>query len=347
MAAETWRTEKNAAEMCEVRDEYAQAAERYKHALTLVPSDDPNARTRIQASIAIDLLTVNQFNTATFYCDEVARAVKQMRRDHTLDPDTLLVATALQQTCERSRSPTRAGQHELNRIWLTLYDAIGIKNKDLVDQQLQYARDFVLMHDKRRAEKELGTIFAALKKQDPMYDVVQMCMAALQKDLGRPTLWNETVEKYHRAYPPANVAVRLAHAQLWVEDWVGARTSLDKALANLKGESADIVDQKFTVYKLYESSYKWSRDNVGAEKYSRLALELLALHKKGSQQYIDAREDLANVLKSLGRTKDAAAYEPDHGFKMKKEWEFMLNDQERADLAKQKSNENRSGAQRK
>lgn len=86
----------------ELKQNHDMAVENIQNALQALPAGEENARAKIEAALAINLLAQNTFQQALRYGENAARAARILKQENRLDADVLLSLQYLREEVDGS-----------------------------------------------------------------------------------------------------------------------------------------------------------------------------------------------------------------------------------------------------
>lgn len=94
-----WKQKSDTASGFESRKEFGKAAKLYKEALQLLPTEEQNAKAKIEASLAANLFNLCKYDEAIAYGEDAVQLAKKLQIEKRLDPDVLINLNFLQENC--------------------------------------------------------------------------------------------------------------------------------------------------------------------------------------------------------------------------------------------------------
>lgn len=348
-AIELWREKKNLASSYEGKHDYHRAAEFYEAALKSLPASEENAKARIEAALAVDLLTLKEYDRAFELGEDAVHIARSLKAHNRLDPDVLLGLQYLLEACgpalARISGPrTHDLENKLIRLKILLRQASNPRDPRIKDERITYARTFVALHNEEQAIKELSALLSELSPESEMYREIQLAIAGLQEKRGHK---NKFASEYLRTHKPESEALRrVASGKFYAGDYKGAQTLLDRAMTKLSGTRSEKTWEEVRINELYANLNLDHRDWKGAEVYMRRNVHLLSKDPKDSEKLYFAKLRLADCLRHQNRLEEAAAMQPHRKNKRDKKYmeryDFILTDEEKAALAKEEANKGKA-----
>ncbi len=338
---ELWKERRNLASSFESKHNYLKAAETYQAALKLVPGSEENAKAKIEAAIALNLITAEKYDDAFSYGEAAARASRVLKMQNRLDPDVLLSLQYLLEACDAVRIPLSVPykrRHTLNqkftKLTLLMRQAINPDDPSIYNRRIGYARTFVALQNDDQAEKELSQILGELSSKSKLRRQVQLAIAGLQAKHGRKSKFEIDFLRTHK--PESEALRKVADGKLWAGDYAGARALLDQAMTRLSGTKAEKLHQEVDINLAYASLKIDNADWKGAEPFIRHSVALLSKDPKDTEKLNGVKFQLATCLKEQKRFKEAEALQPPKPDRNKyvERYNFILTDEEKAELAK-------------
>ncbi len=345
-AKPAWKEKFDEANSLELRHQNQQAFNLYQSALKALPPDEENTRAKILCSLASSMMALKHYDKAFSYGDDAAQLTRKLKEQKKLDPDVLLSLQFLLELCVYDSKQPQLSYEEkhlyiqkLMKLSLTLKQLLNVKDSELFDQRMMYARTFVALHKDDEAEKEL---IQFLNEMNPGFSgrhKVRLALAGLQAKHGRVSKFELEYLSNHK--PQVEAMRKLAEGKFWAADYKGARDILDKALVKLGPTRPETVREEAEVNELYATMSLDCNDYKNAEPYARRSVALLSKYSNDRGDLRKAQWLLAEVLKGQKKYAEAAALEgPQFERKdrvRKERYDFMLTDEERAALAKEKA----------
>lgn len=335
-----WHAMLKNAETADLRHQYGPAIAAYKQALASIPQTEGNARAKAEAALSLALLSSRQYRDAATYGKHAVEVAQGARASGKFDPDVLVALKMLDDACEDlSGSGLPAGSRGSDLVAFTdlanTVRPVFHPPDRSVAHLVARSRELAGAKEYDHAEIALKKILAESHPSEDWRLLIQMYIAEMEFRQGRKELQDKLVREYKVKYSEARAMRILAETKMWLFDMNAARACIDKAGRALNGkdwlEESKVNEDTFTILR-------YKREFALAERCLRSDIAMLSNHKEASKELEHAKFTLAQFLKAQNRQHDAdLVYPPPN---RAKDYDFMLTDEERAAIAKERANKN-------
>jgi hypothetical protein len=336
-AQSDWHQLLDEAENLDLRHEYRLAIAEYKRALAAIPSSQENARAKAEASLSLALLVTRQYDAACEYGKMAALSAQRLQAKKKLEPEVLFSLKSVFEACEQIAgeglpvgSPLSAVRavDALSQAVAPIFRKPGHTTAERIAKAQRMAGE----KKYQQAERDLAGILQKDHPPEELSAQINMYIAVLEAKQGRKAAYDRLIRQYKNKYSEAAALRYSAEANLWLWDLAAAKTLVDEARARLTpGEWLEESKINENTYAICASKSDWT----GAERCLRNNLDMLSRHKDAVKETDRARVLLAQLLRRLNRAEEAARLMSARN--AAKEFEFLLTDEERAAVAKERS----------
>lgn len=340
-AADDWRDILRRAENADIRHEYAVAARDYKTALERMPANEENTRAKTLALLAEVNFALGQYEAASANGKKSVDLAKQLKARNKLEAEVLENIELLNDSCRQIAAdglPLGTPNHDRVLVSISsLENAVGeilVERKGAsVSDQLKAARKCASEGKFKQAETHLRKLLQSSKLESADARRIRLYIAAVQTKQGNPEAINKLLQEWK--YSPSKAWRHVGEAKFWIYDVDGALEAYKHALSLLPKQNSDWREEG-TINSGIATMNSYNQNFKAAEPYWRRNVQLYSKHPEATQLLKDSRNILANFLRRLNRSEEAAQVFPKKK-PIDSEMEWLLNDEEREALAKRKN----------
>lgn len=342
LANEEWRELLKSADAAELRQDHARSISEYKKALRMVPANEENVRAKIDAELSTALIAAQRYEDVTPYCQDLVAVVRRLKAANRLDADVIWSIQSLKDAMG-AVLPQNLPFDRLQKVFMqfielrsSIYEAIDPNAPEAITLRTIAARDWVSKGKDQHAQTELEKILTKCKPKSDESINVRSCIAALQAKHGHTQMTNDLEQELRQKYSAAKTLRLIAVGKLWAQDYKGGLETLDRAQAKLDKPVKNWEEQA-KINDLFVDVCVGKNDLSSAASLLKKNLAYLMTVPQSSKAQEICRFRLVDTLHRLHRTKEAEQFQPSRAVNRNAEFEFMLTDDERKAVAKEKS----------
>jgi tetratricopeptide (TPR) repeat protein len=340
LASEKWEMIRMQAQQFDYHRKFSEAAAQYERALSLLPATQENARAQMECALAVDLKEMVRPDESVIHGQKAVSIGKRLRAEHKLEPDLIVSLSTLLESCDGGGcgldvpySVRFQAALKFQKLGISICE-FAFPNQNTIKRQTDLARIYVGLSDQASAETQLLHVLKLDNPKSKTYFVNQLRLAAVQQRLNKPQLLGQLTRDLEKSLPEPLILNQIAQAEYWAANYDAARKNLDVALSIL--EKHPDRKQQGMVLETYAATYLDCADGKRAEPYLRKRFALLS-PTDDKHEYDYVKHELVECLRLQNRNAEADAMigaERGSSEVGKREYMWMLTDEERAELRK-------------